>query len=72
MNRERELFFCRVLDGSKEIGVKIEDVPMVNEFFDVFPSEIASTSPARALEFTIESNPGPTPISRALDRHLLE
>ena len=36
MNRECELFFCIVLDVSKEVGVKIEDVPMVNEFFDVF------------------------------------
>ena len=43
--------------------MKIEDVPSVNEFIDVFPSGIASMSPTRAFEFTIELNPETTPIS---------
>ncbi|XP_056689989.1 uncharacterized protein [Spinacia oleracea] len=60
-----ELFFCSVQDVSKEVGVKIEDVPIVNEFMDVFPSEISGMPPARALEFTIELNPGTSPISKA-------
>ena len=63
MNRECERFFCSVLEVSKEVGVKFEDVAIVSGFIDVFPSEIASMLPARAFEFTIELNPETTPIS---------
>ena len=38
---------------SKEVGVKLEDVPIVNEFMDVFSSDISGMPPARAVEFTI-------------------
>ena len=64
MNKKCELFFDSVLEVSKEVRVKIEDVTFVNGFIDVFPSEIASMSPARAFEFIIELNPETTPISK--------
>ncbi|XP_048493215.1 uncharacterized protein LOC125493748 [Beta vulgaris subsp. vulgaris] len=52
-------------DVSKEVEIKLEDVPIVNEFMGVFPCEISDMPPARAVEFTIDLVPGTTPISKA-------
>ncbi|XP_038895988.1 uncharacterized protein LOC120084165 [Benincasa hispida] len=41
-----------------------EDVPMVNEFWDVFPEELLGLPPDREVEFTIDLIPGTTPISQ--------
>jgi hypothetical protein len=38
------------------------EVPMVNEFPDVFPEELPGMPPDRNIEFVIELNPGTTPI----------
>ncbi|XP_057250042.1 uncharacterized protein LOC130591132 [Beta vulgaris subsp. vulgaris] len=54
MKKGCELFFSRVQDVSKKVALKIEDVPIVNEFMDVFPSEISGMSPARVVHFTID------------------
>ncbi|KAJ3684443.1 hypothetical protein LUZ61_013607 [Rhynchospora tenuis] len=43
----------------------IDTIPMVNEFKDVFPEEIAGVPPDREVEFGIELLPGTTPISKA-------
>ena len=53
---------------SKEVGLKIKDVSIVNEFMNVFLSEISSMLPERAIEFTIELVPGTAPISKTLDK----
>ena len=37
---------------------------IVNEFMDVFPSEISGMPPARAVEFTIDLLPRTAPISK--------
>ena len=65
MNRECELFFRSVLEVSKEVGVKTEDVAIMSGFIDVFPSEIASMLPVGAFESTINLVPGTTPITKA-------
>ena len=52
-------------DVSKEVVVKNEDVPIINDFMDVFLSEISGMPPARAVEFTIDFVPGTAPISKA-------
>ncbi|XP_022861865.1 uncharacterized protein LOC111382191 [Olea europaea var. sylvestris] len=44
---------------------KIEDVPVVNEFVDVFPEDLPGIPPDRQVEFTIDLTPGATPISKA-------
>ena len=56
------MFFCIVKDVSKEVGLKIKNVPIVNEFMDVFLSEISGMPPARAVEFTIDLVPSTVPI----------
>ena len=45
--------------------IKIEDIPMLNEFTDVFSEEILGLPPRRELDFTIELVPGAVPISKA-------
>ena len=52
-------------DISKEVVLKIEDVPIVNEFMDVFPSEIFGMPPKRIVELTIDLFPHTAPIFKA-------
>ncbi|MCI88189.1 cellular nucleic acid-binding protein, partial [Trifolium medium] len=48
-----------------EGGVKMEEVPIVCEFPDVFPEDISDVPPEREVEFTIDLVPGTSPISMA-------
>ncbi|TYK11035.1 DNA/RNA polymerases superfamily protein [Cucumis melo var. makuwa] len=45
--------------------LKLEDVPMVKEFLEVFPDDLSGLPPDREIEFTIELLPGTAPISQA-------
>jgi hypothetical protein len=45
------------LDASQE-----SEVPVVNEFPDVFPKELSGMPPDRDIEFVIELKPGTSPI----------
>ena len=45
--------------------MKLEDIPVVKEFSDVFPDDIPGLPPDRDVEFTIDLVPGTTPISMA-------
>jgi hypothetical protein len=45
------------LDASKG-----SEVPVINEFLDVFPEELPGMPPDRDIEFVIELKPGTTPI----------
>ncbi|KAG8499245.1 hypothetical protein CXB51_005776 [Gossypium anomalum] len=62
-----EAYLAYVLD-SKESEKKIESVPVVCEYSDVFPDELPRLPPVREVEFGIELVPGTTPISIALYR----
>ncbi|XP_071933149.1 uncharacterized protein [Coffea arabica] len=44
--------------------VKLEDVPVVREFPDVFPEELKTLPPDREVEFKIDLVPGTAPISK--------
>ncbi len=48
------------LNSMKE--VKLEDIPIVNEFQDVFTAELPGMPPDREIEFTIDLIPGTSPI----------
>ena len=50
------------LNSLKE--VKIEEIPVVNEFQDVFPKELPGMPPDREIEFTIDLIPGTAPIAQ--------
>jgi hypothetical protein len=51
------------LNSLKE--AKLEDIPMVNEFMDVFPQELPGMPPDWKIEFTIDLKPGTSPIAQA-------
>ena len=58
------LFFALVLD-SKKGQVKLEDIPVVKEFPDVFTEELPGLPLEREVDLSIDILPRTTPISRA-------
>ena len=48
----------------KEEEMKIEDIPVVREFSNVFPEELSGLPPQREIYFEIELVPGVQPISK--------
>ncbi|KAA3462047.1 DNA/RNA polymerases superfamily protein [Gossypium australe] len=59
-----EVYLAYVID-TKVSEKKVESVPVVCEFLDVFPLELPGLPPIREVEFSIELVPGATPISIA-------
>ena len=57
-----EAYLAHVID-TRKTEAKLEDIPIVNEFQDVFPVELPRLPPDRDVEFTIEFLPGAAPIS---------
>ncbi|BBN68081.1 transposable element gene, partial [Prunus dulcis] len=43
-----------LIERSKIRGLKLEDIPVVREFLDVFPEDLPGLPPHREIEFTIE------------------
>ncbi|XP_076918630.1 uncharacterized protein LOC143579125 [Bidens hawaiensis] len=44
---------------------KIEDIPVVREYPEVFPDDVSGLPPNRDVEYQIDLVPGATPIARA-------
>ncbi|GJX12525.1 putative reverse transcriptase domain-containing protein [Tanacetum coccineum] len=57
-------FMAHVINTNFE-KKSVEDVPIVNEFLDVFPEELPGIPPERQVEFRIDLIPGATPIAKA-------
>ncbi|XP_024964033.1 uncharacterized protein LOC112504339 [Cynara cardunculus var. scolymus] len=57
--------FLASLQDPEEVCLKLEDIPIVNQFQDVFPDELPGVPPEREIEFTIDLVPGAAPISKA-------
>ena len=49
----------------RDSGSRLEDIPIVREFLDVFPEDLPSITPDREIDFQIELAPGTEPISKA-------
>ncbi|XP_071901600.1 uncharacterized protein [Coffea arabica] len=45
-------------------NIKLEDMPVINEYPDVFPDELASLPPEREIKFKVDLALGTTPISK--------
>ena len=43
--------------------MRLEDVPVVRDFLDVFPDDLPGLPPEREIDFPIDLVPGTTPIS---------
>ncbi|GAB2294877.1 hypothetical protein Dimus_038321 [Dionaea muscipula] len=57
-------FIAYVIDSEK-VEQDIEDIPIVNEFLDVFPEDLPGLPPDREVEFVIDLAPDTRPISKA-------
>ena len=55
-------YLAFVVDRRQE-GTRLEDIPIVKEFPDVFPYDISGLPPDREVKFTIDLIPGAEPIS---------
>ena len=55
-------YLAFVVDRRQE-GTRLEDIPIVKEFPDVFADDISGLPPDREVEFTIDLIPGTEPIS---------
>ena len=53
-----------MVDTRKEV-LKLDDIPVVREFPDVFPEDLPRISIDREIEFSIDVLPGTSPISKA-------
>nr|GFB40247.1 transposon Ty3-G Gag-Pol polyprotein [Tanacetum cinerariifolium] len=49
----------------KSEGKRLEDVPIVRDFPEVFPEDLLGILPARPVEFQIDLVPGAVPVARA-------
>ncbi|XP_074318220.1 uncharacterized protein LOC141655015 [Silene latifolia] len=58
-----KLYLCSIRDVTME--VKIDDIPIVREYTDVFPEDLPGVPPERDIEFNIDLLPGAGPISKA-------
>ncbi|GJV69214.1 putative reverse transcriptase domain-containing protein [Tanacetum coccineum] len=52
-------------DKDKSEGKRLEDVPIVRDFPEVFPEDLLGISPSRQVEFQIDLVPGDAPIALA-------
>ncbi|RVW68203.1 Transposon Ty3-G Gag-Pol polyprotein [Vitis vinifera] len=50
---------------SNESDLKLENIPIVREYVDVFPEDLPGLPPEREVEFTIDLVPGTGPMSKA-------
>ncbi|KAA3461524.1 MATE efflux family protein 2, chloroplastic-like [Gossypium australe] len=62
-----DTYLTYLLD-TKVFKSKIESVPVVCKYLDVFPEELLGLPLIKEVEFTIELIPGTSPISIALYR----
>ncbi|XP_073049612.1 uncharacterized protein [Primulina eburnea] len=60
-----EIVYLAIVNEVKGVELKIEDIPVVQEFSDVFLEELPGMVPDREIEFEINLVPGATPISKA-------
>ncbi|XP_075489622.1 uncharacterized protein LOC142528454 [Primulina tabacum] len=64
MKSGEDIYLAMVSKIKEEVDLKLEDIPIVREFPDVFPEELSGTVPNREVEFEINLVPGAAPISK--------
>ena len=58
-----KVFLAHVVDVKKE-KIKLDDIPIVKKFSDIFLDELPGLPPDREVEFKIDITPGIGPISK--------
>ncbi|MCI42349.1 cellular nucleic acid-binding protein, partial [Trifolium medium] len=56
--KEQTELFAVFASLKLESKVKVEELPVVREFPDVFPGDVSDVPPEREVEFTIDLVPG--------------
>nr|GFD28143.1 putative reverse transcriptase domain-containing protein [Tanacetum cinerariifolium] len=67
IERGRHLFLAHVTK-KKPKEKRLEDVPVIRDFPEVFPDDLSRLPPPRQVEFRIDLVPGAAPVACALYR----
>ncbi|GJS43154.1 putative reverse transcriptase domain-containing protein [Tanacetum coccineum] len=65
ISRGCQVFMIQVTEKKKSDEKRLEDIPVVREFPEVFPEDLPGLPPVRQVEFQIDLIPGATPVARA-------
>ncbi|GJU00833.1 putative reverse transcriptase domain-containing protein [Tanacetum coccineum] len=63
ISRGCQVFMIQVME-KKSDEKRLEDIPVVKEFSDVFPEDLPGLPPVRQVEFQIDLIPGAAPVAR--------
>ncbi|KAD2805410.1 hypothetical protein E3N88_38787 [Mikania micrantha] len=63
--RKKCIAFLAHIVEKKEKGKRIEDVPVIRDFPEVFPDDFPGLPPERQVEFRIDLVPGANPVAKA-------
>ncbi|GKD34289.1 putative reverse transcriptase domain-containing protein [Tanacetum coccineum] len=64
ISRGCQVFVAQVMENKSD-KKRLEDIPVVREFPEVFPEDLPSLPPVRQVEFQIDLIPEVTPVARA-------
>ncbi|GKB21705.1 putative reverse transcriptase domain-containing protein [Tanacetum coccineum] len=64
ISRGYQVFVAQVME-KKSDEKRLEDIPVVREFLEVFPEDLPGLPPIRQVEFQIDLIPGAAPVARA-------
>ncbi|GKC23174.1 putative reverse transcriptase domain-containing protein [Tanacetum coccineum] len=64
ISRGCQVFIAQVME-KKSDEKRLEDIPVVREFPEVFPEDLPGLPPVRQVEFQIDLIPGAAPVARA-------
>ncbi|GKA11353.1 putative reverse transcriptase domain-containing protein [Tanacetum coccineum] len=64
ISRGYQVFVAQVME-KKSDEKRLEDIPVVREFLEVFPEDLPGLPPVRQVEFQIDLIPGAAPVARA-------
>ncbi|KAK1421783.1 hypothetical protein QVD17_24409 [Tagetes erecta] len=63
--RKKYVAFLAHIVKSEEKPKKIEDIPVIRDFPEVFPGDLTGLPPVRQVEFRIDLVPGATPVAKS-------
>nr|XP_043639176.1 uncharacterized protein LOC122610247 [Erigeron canadensis] len=63
-NKDHLVYLAHVIDKSAK-ELKVQDIPIVRDFPDVFPDDLPGIPPVRQVEFNIDLVPGAAPVVKA-------
>ncbi|GJX24921.1 putative reverse transcriptase domain-containing protein [Tanacetum coccineum] len=65
MSKGFHVFLANITLTNKSEGKRLEDVPIIREFLEVFPKDLPGIPPTRQVEFRIDWTPSTTQVAHA-------